>query len=307
MKEYEFIVEEDFSGERIDRYLSVKLSNITRSRIQIIAENGGISVGGKTVGKNYKVKSGETISFFEDEPEEIDVSPEDIPLDIVYEDSDVIVVNKKKGMVVHPASGNKSGTLVNALLFHCKGSLSGINGYLRPGIVHRIDKDTSGLIIAAKNNISHVSLAEQIKVHAVKRVYYAICYGHLKEKSGTIDAPIGRDKKDRKKMAVTKENSKNAITHYEVLAEYDKFSLIKAKLETGRTHQIRVHFSHIGHPLAGDVVYGPKKVITALEGQCLHAKEIEFQHPTSGEKIHLETDLPEYFRKFISQQKERII
>lgn len=306
MNSYEFIVEQEHSGERIDRYLSVKFPDLTRSRIQIIAENGDISVNGRIVSKSYKVKIGEIVSFIEDEPVEIDVLPEDIPLDIVYEDEDIVVVNKKKGMVVHPANGNPSGTLVNALLYHCKGSLSGINGVFRPGIVHRIDKDTSGLIVVAKNNASHLSLAEQIKVHDVKRVYFAVCYGHLKEQFGTIDAPIGRDKKDRKKMAVIYENSKNAITHYEVLSEYEGFSLVKVRLETGRTHQIRVHFAHIGHPLAGDAVYGPKKVITALEGQCLHAKEIEFAHPKSGETIHLETKLPKYFEDFLSRQKERI-
>lgn len=305
MRNYEFVVEENFAGERIDHFLSVKLDAITRSRIQSIAENGGITVNNKVVNKSFKLKAGDTVSLLEDEPVEIDVFPENIPLDVVYEDNDVIVVNKAKGMVVHPAGGNWDGTLVNALLFHCGASLSGINGYLRPGIVHRIDKDTSGLIVVAKNDNAHSSLAEQIKNHDVKRVYYAVCYGHFKEKAATVNAPIGRDKKDRKKMAVTKENSKNAITHYEVLTEYDGFSLIKAKLETGRTHQIRVHMAYLGHPLAGDEVYGPKKCIKELKGQCLHAKEIEFTHPTTGKLISIETELPDYFKKFTEKLKER--
>ncbi|MDO5123448.1 MAG: RluA family pseudouridine synthase, partial [Eubacteriales bacterium] len=228
-----------------------------------------------------------------------------IPLDIVYEDDDIIVVNKPKGMVVHPAAGNPDGTLVNALLYHCKGKLSGINGVLRPGIVHRIDKNTSGLLVVAKSDAAHASLSEQIKKHSISREYRAVVYGHLKEEIGEVNAPIGRHSTDRKKMCVTQKNSKNAITHYEVLEEFRDFSYIKCILETGRTHQIRVHMAYLGHPLAGDDVYGPKKVITELEGQCLHAMKLGFVHPTTQEYMEFSSELPDGFEKFLSKLRSK--
>ena len=233
----------------------------------------------------------------------LEAEPQDIPLDIVYEDSDLLVVNKPKGMVVHPANGNPDGTLVNALLYHCGDSLSGINGVIRPGIVHRIDKDTSGLLIVAKNDMAHVSLAEQIKEHSFSRAYEAVVYGNIKEDKITVNQPIGRSPKDRKKMAVTLKNSKNATTHFEVLERFGKFTHVRCTLETGRTHQIRVHCAHIGHPVAGDEVYGPKRVITSLHGQCLHAKHIGFVHPRTNEWLEFESELPEYFTSFLNKLK----
>ena len=235
------------------------------------------------------------------ELKELSVEPENIPVEVVYEDEDILIVNKKKGMVVHPAVGNYRGTLVNALLFHCKGSLSGINGTIRPGIVHRIDKDTSGLLIVAKNDFAHKKLAEQIKVHSFSREYEAIVYGGFKNESGTINAPIGRHKVDRKKMAVTRENFRPAVTHYKVIKRYKGFTHLRLRLETGRTHQIRVHMAYIGHPVAGDKVYGPKKVIQELEGQCLHAKMIGFIHPRTEKYMEFESELPVYFKKFLAK------
>lgn len=300
MQRIELVVEETESNLRIDKFLSVKINDFTRAKAQLLIKSEAVTLNGKAISKSYSVKAGDEVTVFIEDPGETEIIPENIPLDIIYEDNDILVINKAKGMVVHPAPGNPDGTLVNALMYHCKDSLSGINGELRPGIVHRIDKDTSGLLVVAKNDTAHNNLAMQIKDHNVKRVYYCVCYGKFKNKSGTVDAPIGRDPKNRKKMAVTIRNSKNAVSHYEVLDEYDGFSLIKVKLETGRTHQIRVHMAYIGHPVAGDPVYGPKKVITELHGQCLHAKEIEFIHPVTGEIIHFETELPEYFKKFIN-------
>jgi 23S rRNA pseudouridine1911/1915/1917 synthase len=244
------------------------------------------------------------VDFIVPDPVEYNVEKENIPLDIIYEDDDLLIVNKPKGMVVHPAPGNYTGTLVNALLYHCSDSLSGINGVMRPGIVHRIDKNTSGLLIVAKNDFAHNILAEQIKEHSFKREYQCVVYGKVKE-SGIVDSPIGRNKKDRKKMCVTYENSKNAVTHYEVLEEFDNFTHIKCILETGRTHQIRVHMASIGHPVAGDDVYGPKKVITKLGGQCLHAKVIGFIHPRSGEYMEFTTDLPNYFKDFLNELRKK--
>ena len=235
------------------------------------------------------------------EPEAV---PQNIPLDIVYEDGDLLVVNKPKGMVVHPAPGNPDGTLVNALLYHCKGSLSGINGVMRPGIVHRIDKDTSGLLIVAKNDISHRQLAEQIKEHSFTREYKAVVYGNLKQDSGTVNAPIGRDPKNRQRMAVVYVNSKPAVTHYEVIKRFEGFTYIKCRLETGRTHQIRVHMAFLGHPLAGDAVSGPKKVITKLQGQCLHAGLIGFIHPTTGKYLEFTSEVPEYFTSNLNRLTE---
>lgn len=298
MTEHSFVALKEDAGERIDKFLSKNISDISRSAIANLIEKESLSVNGATQNKKYKVKSGDNINFVIPDPVEYSVEAENIPLDIVYEDDDLLVVNKPKGMVVHPAPGNYSGTLVNALLYHCKDSLSGINGVLRPGIVHRIDKNTSGLLIVAKNDFSHNALALQIKEHSFKREYQAVVYGNITEK-GTVDAPIGRSKKDRKKMCVTYENSKNAVTHYEVIENFGNFTHIKCILETGRTHQIRVHMASIGHSVAGDDVYGPKKVITKLNGQCLHAKVIGFVHPRSGEYLEFNSELPEYFKKFL--------
>ncbi len=286
---------------RLDKFVSDNIDDCTRAKAQILISQGFVTVNEKVLSKSYMVKSGDNISVVIDDPEEAPIVPEDIPLDIIYEDTDVLVVNKQKGMVVHPAPGNPNGTLVNALMFHCKGSLSGINGEIRPGIVHRIDKDTSGLLVVAKNDCAHNFLSDEIKDHKVKRVYYCICYGRFKKPRGTINAPIGRDPKDRKKMTVTLKNSKPAVSHYEVLEEFDGFSLVKVKLETGRTHQIRVHMAYIGHAVAGDSVYGPRKCITELNGQCLHAKEIEFVHPVTHKLLHFETELPCYFSRFINK------
>jgi 23S rRNA pseudouridine1911/1915/1917 synthase len=286
---------------RIDKLVTVE--NMSRSAIQNLIENGYITVNGKTVAKNYKLTKGDNVRIVLPEPVDAEILPEDIPLDIRYEDNDLLVVNKPKGMVVHPAPGHYSGTLVNALLYYCKDSLSGINGVIRPGIVHRIDMDTSGLLIVAKNDVAHQGLAEQIKEHSFDRQYRAVVYGHYKEPNGRIDLPIGRSPHDRKKMAVILNgaNARNAITNYETIESFNGFSYMKFILETGRTHQIRVHSAYMGHPLAGDVLYGPSKVITELGGQCLHASYIRFNHPITGESIELEAELPEYFEKFLNK------
>ena len=293
------LVDEEYAGQRLDKILSVVLSEYSRSFVQNIISDGLVLHSGKTVNKSFKPKSGDIIEFTVPEPREISLEPEDIPLDIVYEDNDLLVVNKPRGMVVHPAPGNYSSTLVNALLWHCKDNLSGINGVIRPGIVHRIDKDTSGLLLVAKNDNAHISLSQQISVHSLDREYRAVIHGHLKNSEGIVDAPIGRSLSDRKKMCVTNQNSKNAVTHYEVLEEYKDFSFIRLKLETGRTHQIRVHMAYLGHPVAGDPVYGPKNGVTSLGGQCLHAGLLGFDHPTSGEHIVLNASLPDYFTEFL--------
>lgn len=287
------------SGIRIDKYISGNIMELTRSAVQGLLEKNKILVNGVSVSKNYKLKSGDRIAVEIPEPQSMDAVPENIPLDIVYEDSDLLVVNKPKGMVVHPAHGNYNGTLVNALLYHCGDSLSGINGVIRPGIVHRIDKNTSGLLIVAKNDKSHLRLAEQIKEHSFTREYEAVATGYFKETSGTIDAPIGRHRTDRKKMCVTTENSRNAVTHYSVIKQYGGFAHVKLKLETGRTHQIRVHLSYIGHPVLGDDVYG--KPYRNLDGQCLHARKIGFIHPATGEYMEFTSELPDYFRKVIDK------
>lgn len=298
---YTFTVAESGDGVRIDKLCADNIPDLSRSAAAQIAESGGVSVNGKAAGKKTKVGAGDTVTVDVPEPKELDVTAEDIPLDIVYEDSDLLVVNKPKGMVVHPAPGNYSGTLVNALMFHCRESLSGINGVLRPGIVHRIDKDTSGLLIVAKNDRAHVGLAEQIKAHSFTREYEAVVYGRLKDDEGTVDAPIGRSRIDRKKMCVTEHCSKQAVTHYKVIDSGSGFSHLALRLETGRTHQIRVHMAYLGHPVAGDPVYGPSKVITELKGQCLHARKIGFVHPITGEFLSFDSDLPEYFRKFLNK------
>lgn len=300
--EYTFEITEENAGERTDKFLSTAIEDISRSSIASLCEDGMVLSGGKAVGKNYKLRVGDIITVTVPEPKEYEAGAENIPLEIVFEDEHLLVVNKPKGMVVHPAPGNYSGTLVNALLYHCRDSLSGINGVLRPGIVHRIDKDTSGLLIVAKSDKAHIGLAEQIKEHSFEREYEAVLYGRLKEDSGTVDAPIGRHKTDRKKMCVTYENSKNAVTHYRVIAYNNGFTHAAMKLETGRTHQIRVHMAYIGHPVAGDPVYGPSKVITELHGQCLHAKKIGFVHPITKKFLRFDSELPDYFTNFMKKK-----
>lgn len=287
---------------RIDTLLAREL-NISRSLAAKLIEDGCVLLGEKAVSKNSKVRQGSEIAITLPEMKEPDALPQDIPLDIVYEDSDLLVVNKPKGLVVHPAPGNPDGTLVNALLYHCGDSLSGIGGVMRPGIVHRIDKDTSGLLIVAKNDASHNGLAAQIKEHSFSRCYEAVVYGNVKQDSGTVTAPIGRHPTKRKQMAAGVKNSKPAVTHYSVIARYDGFTHLRLRLETGRTHQIRVHMAYIGHPVAGDPLYGPRKVITSLCGQCLHAKMIGFIHPITGKYLEFESDLPDYFTAFVKTLK----
>lgn len=298
-KYYIEVTNVELSGVRIDKLISSVVSNLTRSRVNNLINEKYVTVNNKTVAKSYKVNLGDKISVILPTVKEYDIKPENISLNIVYEDDDLLIVNKPKNMVVHPANGNYTGTLVNALLYHCKNSLSGINGIARSGIVHRIDKNTSGLIIVAKNDKAHINLSEQIKVHSFKRVYNAVVYGTLQNKDGVIDLPIGRSKKDRKKMCVTYMNSKPAKTIYHTIADFQKFSHVKLILKTGRTHQIRVHMAYIGHPVAGDDVYGPKKVITKLNGQCLHAKTIGFIHPTKKIYMEFDSELPDYFKNFL--------
>ncbi len=299
-----FAVNEADSGERIDKIITLHCDGLSRSAAQKLIDDGNVTVNSLIITKNYKVKSGDRITVRVPKPKDLEITAENIPLDIRYEDEDLLVVNKAKGMVVHPAAGNYDGTLVNALMYHCKESLSGINGVIRPGIVHRIDKDTSGLLIVAKNDFSHISLAEQIKAHSFTREYQSVVYGKFKNEDGTVDAPIGRHPVDRKKMTVTVKNSKNARTHYRVVKQYKDFTHLALRLETGRTHQIRVHMSYIGHPVAGDPVYGPKKVIEYLGGQCLHAGLIGFKHPRTNEYIEIQSELPEYFTSFLGRLKD---
>lgn len=300
MNKIETVCETD--GEtRIDVF-AAGAAGVTRSRAAVLVSEGLVSVNGKTVSKSCKVKKGDTVLITVSDPKEYDIVPENIPLDIVYEDEDLLVVNKPKGMVVHPAAGNYSGTLVNALMFHCGSSLSGINGVMRPGIVHRIDKNTSGLLMVAKNDLAHTGLAAQIKAHSFMREYEAVVYGNIKDDEGTVNAPIGRHPIKRKQMAVVN-GGRDAVTHYKVIERFDGFTHIGVRLETGRTHQIRVHMAYIGHPVAGDEVYGPKKVITELGGQCLHAKKIGFIHPRTGEYMEFDSPLPDYFKKFLQRLK----
>ena len=301
VEETKIIKVEEESKERIDKFISNSLENLTRSAIKKLIESNNIYVNEKTVACSYKVRVGDVIKIVIPQSEPIEAVPENIPIDIAYEDDDLLVVNKKKGMVVHPAAGNYTGTLVNALLYYCKDSLSGINGKIRPGIVHRIDKDTSGLLIVAKNDFAHKNLAEQIKVHSFTREYEAVVYGGFKQDIGTINAPIGRSHLDRKKMAITEKNSKEAITHYQVIKRYRGFTHLRLRLETGRTHQIRVHMAYLNHPLAGDLVYAPKKPDLGLNGQCLHARLIGFKHPRDGRYIEINSELPDYFKKFLSK------
>jgi len=298
-----FSVDEECQDERLDSFLSKQMGDMSRSSVQKLIEKGYALCGEKVLPKNYKVKLYDEISLFLPDPRVLEIMPENIPLDIPYEDSELLIVNKPKGMVVHPAPGNFEHTLVNALMYYCKGSLSGINGVIRPGIVHRIDKNTSGLLVVAKNDNAHTKLAEQIKQHSFTREYQCVLYGHTKEDEFTVTAPIGRHPLDRKKMTVTEKNSKNAITHFYKIEEYKDFTHFKVRLETGRTHQIRVHSAYIGHPVAGDDVYGPKKIITSLNGQCLHAGLLGFIHPTTEKYIELSSELPDYFKEFLEKLK----
>lgn len=285
----------DHTGERVDQFLARTVPDLTRSAVQRLLEEGAVTLGGEPVKKNRKTEAGEVYVVALSDPEPIEATPQNIPLDVVYEDEDVIVVNKPVGMVVHPAAGHPDGTLVNALLYHCGNSLSGINGKLRPGIVHRIDRDTSGLIIAAKNDAAHLALAAQLEDHSLYREYHAIAVGGFREDAGAVDAPVARHPVDRKKMAVDRVNGKNAVTHWRVLERYSGYTYLQCRLETGRTHQIRVHLASLGHPLLGDTVYGAKKPVPGLAGQCLHARKLTFTHPRSGEEMTVECPLPDWF------------
>ncbi len=302
MTRHDLIFPQEEVGSRLDKWIATLDIGLTRCAVQGLIAAGNVLVDGKPIPKNCRPKAGQAIAVIVPPPEEIEVVPQDIPLDIVYEDADLLVVNKPKGMVVHPAAGNYDETLVNALMFHCKGSLSGINGKIRPGIVHRIDKNTSGLLIVAKNDKSHQHLAAQIKAHSFTREYEAVATGAFKELSGTVNAPIGRSAVDRKKMCVTLKNSKEAVTHYEVLRQYGGFAHVRLRLETGRTHQIRVHLSHIGHPIYGDNVYG--NAVKGVQGQCLHARKIGFVHPTTEEYLEFTSDLPPYFQKILDRMEK---
>ena len=296
-----FTVPEEFAGERLDKWLAAPERDLqmTRSAVQLRMEQQAVLVNGTPVPKNYRQRGGDVIEITLPEPEPLTLEPENIPLDIVYEDADLLVVNKPKGMVVHPAPGHATGTLVHALLYHCGDQLSGINGVIRPGIVHRIDRNTSGLLMVAKTDAAHQSLSAQIQAHSFTREYQAVAVGRFREPSGTIDAPIGRHPVDRKKMCVTQKNSKRAVTHYETILAYQKATHLRLRLETGRTHQIRVHLAYLGHPVLGDDVYG--KPYLGLEGQCLHAAKIGFVHPTTGEYLEFESPLPDYFRRVLRQ------
>lgn len=295
------VVSEELAGQRLDKASVELFADLSRSAIQQLCDDGRLQVNGKPANKNLKVKPGDQLTLELAAPQPLEVAPEEIPLDIVYEDDDLLVVNKAKGMVVHPAAGNHSGTLVNALLAHCGDSLSGINGVIRPGIVHRIDKDTTGLLIVAKNDLAHQRLSVQIKEHSFRREYAAIVHGRFREEQITVDAPIGRHPTDRKKMCITDKNARHAVTHIQVLEALRGFSYICCTLETGRTHQIRVHTAYLGHPVAGDPVYGPKKSLTGTQGQCLHAQTIGFVHPRTGEAMYFTSPLPAYFENLLQK------
>ena len=286
---------------RIDKFVASRLEGVTRSHIQKLIDDGNVLADGKVVKSNYKLKSGQIVEVNIPEAKQLDIKAEDIKLDIVYEDEHLLVVNKPQNMVVHPAAGNYEGTLVNALMHHCGNSLSGINGVIRPGIVHRIDKDTSGLLLVAKDDATHIGLSEQIKDHSLTRKYIAIVHGNFKNDEGTVDAPIGRHATDRKKMCITEKNSKNAVTHYRVLKRFMEYTLVECRLETGRTHQIRVHMASIGHPVMGDKTYGVKKEKYNLTGQLLHAKIVGFIHPITKEYMEFETEIPERFKRFLNR------
>ncbi len=299
MEKIDLIVNEAANGLRLDKAIPLLFPELSRSSSQQLIENGAILLNGKAANKKAAVSYGEEIIINLPDPQKLSLEPENIPLDIFFEDEYLLVVNKPKGMVVHPAAGNYSGTLVNALLHHCGDSLSGINGVIRPGIVHRIDKDTSGLLVVAKTDAAHRGLAEQIKEHSFTRVYNTVVIGNIKDDFGTIDAPIGRHPKDRKKQAVTDKNSRNAVTHFEVLERYNGFTFLKIRLETGRTHQIRVHMAYRGNPVAGDIIYGNSKNTYGLQGQCLNASAIGFIHPLTNEYLEFTAELPDYFKDFL--------
>ena len=296
-----FEVPADCDGERLDLVLGQALSGLSRSAAQKLMENGLVTCGGRAVKKNARVQAGDLVSVTLPDPEPAEARPENIPLDVVFEDDDIIVINKPRGIVVHPAPGHADGTLVNALLYHCGSGLSGIGGVIRPGIVHRIDKDTSGLLVAAKNDAAHAALSAQLADHSLSRVYRAVVCGRLRDDEGTIDAPIGRHPTDRKRMTVTEKNSRPAVTHYQVLARYNGYTYVECRLETGRTHQIRVHMAHIGHPLLGDTVYGRKKPEKGLVGQCLHAIRLELIHPATGQPMTFDAPLPPWFNETLSR------
>ena len=298
-EEFEFQIEQK-SG-RVDKYLTTELETMSRSKVQNLIADGYVFVNGETIKANYKLEAGDKVEVFVPEPEAVDVEAEDIPLDIIYEDKDIVLINKAQGMVVHPGAGNPNGTLVNALLFHIK-DLSGINGEIRPGIVHRLDKDTSGILMVAKNDEAHVNLSEQLQNRTVKRKYWALVHGVLPHEHGTINAPIGRDPKDRQKFTVIK-GGKEAISHFRVLERIQKFSLMEVSLETGRTHQIRVHLNYIDHPVAGDKIYGPKKSLEG-NGQFLHARMLEFTHPRTGETMSFEAELPALFEETLDRLRK---
>lgn len=300
MENYLFEIQEN-QQMRLDKYLAEQFPEQTRSYLQKLIKEGQVLVNGKTVKSGYQLSKSDEVSVTIPEPKELDVEPQKIDLDIVYEDEDVILINKPKGMVVHPAPGHTTDTLVNGLLYHCKDNLSGINGVARPGIVHRIDRDTTGILIVCKNDMSHNSIAAQLKEHSINRRYRALVHGNLKEDTGTVEGPIGRHPVDRKKMAINERNGKPAVTHYTVLERFGNYTLIECKLETGRTHQIRVHMTSIGHPLVGDEVYGPAKCPFKLQGQCLHAMVLGFVHPRTGEYMEFSADLPEYFEDLLKK------
>jgi len=304
MTEHTFITEGCDDRLRIDKFLSEEMEEHSRSFLQKLLKEGLVTVNAKVVKPNYKLSPGEEIVVHVREPEEVNIEPENIPLDILYEDKDVLVVNKPKDMVVHPAAGHYSGTLVNGIMYHCKDSLSGINGALRPGIVHRIDKDTTGALVVCKNDQAHNTIAERLKEHSITRRYRAIVHGIIKEDEGTVNAPIGRHPTERKKMAVNERNGKHAVTHYRVLERLKGFTYIECRLETGRTHQIRVHMSSIGHPLLGDTVYGPSRsAVSSLQGQTLHAMILGFDHPATGEYMEFSAPLPDYFENLLKKLK----
>ena len=295
----------DRSGERADAALARLAPDLTRSAAQRLLEEGRVLREGRPLRKNDKLQAGDVLALDLPEPQPVALEPEDIPLDIVYEDNDLLVINKPKGLVVHPAAGHWSGTLVNALLYHCRDSLSGINGELRPGIVHRIDKDTSGLLIVAKNDFAHQALAAQLQDHTLARTYVCLVVGGVREDSGVIDAPIGRHPTDRKKMAVTEKNSRHAVTHWRVLERFPGYTLLECRLETGRTHQIRVHMAYRNHPIVGDTVYGRPKPELGQDSQCLHARALTFRHPRTGETVTLTCPLPDYFTRLLEALRRR--
>lgn len=294
-------VTEEGKDSRLDAYISGQLDGLSRSYIQKILKNGGVLVNGKAEKSSYRVLPGDVVEVTAPEPTEPEIVAEKMDLDILYEDQDIILINKPKGMVVHPAAGHYSGTLVNGLMDHCRGDLSGINGVMRPGIVHRIDMDTTGVLIVCKNDFAHQSIAEQLKVHSITRKYYAIVHGVIKEDQGTVNAPIGRHPTDRKKMCVTQRNSKNAVTHWEVVKRYRGYTHVRCRLETGRTHQIRVHMAYIGHPILGDMVYGHKKPELGQSSQCLHAGILSFSHPRDGRPVVVVAPLPDYFLQVLDK------